>query len=89
MNISSLKCLNNLLNILGWDRDLAHLTQRSIGRWSEMVSSSTAENLIGVFGETRNKSRTEAEVGDTWVGEVIGCCRLWLLMKSSNNLLSE
>ena len=44
---------------------MAHLAQRSVGRWSEKVLSGTAENPIRVFGETRNKSRTEAEVGDT------------------------
>ena len=46
----------------------------------------TAENQIGVLGEVRNRSRTDAEVEYTWIGEVMGCCRLWLLMKSSNNI---
>ena len=48
----------------------------------------TAENQIGVLGEMRNRSRTDADVEDTWIGEVMGCCRLWLLMKSSNNRLN-
>ena len=48
----------------------------------------TAENQIGVLGEVRNRSRTDAEVEDTWIGEVMGSCRLWLLMKSSNNQLN-
>ena len=46
-----------------------------------MASSSAAENPIEVLGETRNKSRTDAEVGNTRVGEEIGCCRLRLLIK--------
>ena len=48
----------------------------------------TAKNQIGVLGEVRNRSRTNAEVEDTWIGEVMGGCRLWLLMKSNNNRLN-